>query len=189
MGQLTESVSVTARGETVASTTTSHQAVMDLTQVTNLSIRGRDPISLLKILPGVQMLPNDQETFGGSFATPVPKIQGGRGQTIYVDGINGGDGGGGGNFSGATNLDAIQEVNVQMSTYTAEYGLKGGAQVNFITKRGGSEYQGHGLYLPAVHRPQRHAVLQPRRQHRRSRSIATRRSAATSVVPFRACRC
>ena len=142
VGTLTETVSVTARGETVASTTTSHQAVMDLTQVTNLSIRGRDPISLLKILPGVQMLPNDQETFGGSFATPVPQIQGGRGQTIYVDGINGGDGGGGGNFSGATNMDAIQEVNVQMSTYTAEYGLKGGAQVNFITKRGGSEYHG-----------------------------------------------
>ena len=29
-----------------------------------------------------------------------------------------------------------------MSAYTAEYGLKGGAQVNFITKRGGSEYHG-----------------------------------------------
>ena len=71
----------------------------DLQQVTNLSIRGRDPISLLKILPGVQLLANDQETFGGSFATPVPGIQGGRGQTVYVDGINGADGGGG-NFSG-----------------------------------------------------------------------------------------
>ena len=60
--------------------------------------------------------------------------------------MNGGDGGGGGgggtNFSGATNLDAIAEVQVQMSAYTAEYGLKGGAQVNFITKRGGSEYHG-----------------------------------------------
>jgi hypothetical protein len=142
VGALTEEVSVTARGETVATTVTSHQAVLDLKQVTNLSIRGRDPISLLKILPGVSLLANDQETFGGSFATPVPNIQGGRGQTIYVDGINGGDGGGGGNFSGATNLDAIQEVNVQMSAYTAEYGLKGGAQVNFVTKRGGSEYHG-----------------------------------------------
>jgi hypothetical protein len=142
VGDVTESVSVTARGETVATTTTSHQAVLDLQQVTNLSIRGRDPISLLKILPGVQLLANDQETFGGSFATPVPGIQGGRGQTVYVDGINGGDGGGGGNFSGATNLDAIAEVNVQMSSYTAEYGLKGGAQINFITKRGGAQYRG-----------------------------------------------
>jgi Carboxypeptidase regulatory-like domain len=144
VGELTESVSVSARGETVATTTTAHQAVLDLQQVTNLSIRGRDPISLLKILPGVQLLANDQETFGGSFATPVPGIQGGRGQTVYVDGINGGDGGGGGNFSGATNLDAIAEVNVQMSAYTAEHGLKGGAQVNFITKRGGAQYRGTG---------------------------------------------
>jgi hypothetical protein len=142
LGELTEVVSVSAVGEALATTQTSHQAVLDLKQVTNLSIRGRDPISLLKILPGVSLLANDQETFGGGFATPVPNIQGGRGQTLYVDGINAGDGGGGGNFSGATNLDAIQEVNVQMSAYTAEYGMKGGAQVNFVTKRGGSEYHG-----------------------------------------------
>jgi hypothetical protein len=153
LGSLTETVSVTAQGETLDLTRTSHEAQLDLRQVTNLSIRGRDPISLLKILPGVSVagnnnLANDQETFGGSFATAVPIIGGSRGasQTIYVDGINGGDGGGGGgggtNFSGATNLDAIAEVQVQMSAYTAEYGLKGGAQVNFVTKRGGSEYHG-----------------------------------------------
>ncbi len=94
---------VTAIGETLDLTRTSHEAQLDLRQVTNLSIRGRDPISLLKILPGRPSagnnnLANDQETFGGSFATAVPVIGGSRGaqQTIYVDGINGGDGGGGG---------------------------------------------------------------------------------------------
>jgi Carboxypeptidase regulatory-like domain/TonB dependent receptor len=147
LGALTESVTVTALGETLDLTRTSHEAVLDVQQMASLTIRGRDPISLLKILPGVSLRQaGEQEAFGGSFATPVPNIQGGRGQTIYVDGINGGDGGGsgggGGNFSGATNLDAIAEVNVQLSAYTAEYGLKGGAQVNFITKRGGSEYKG-----------------------------------------------
>jgi hypothetical protein len=140
--ELTEVVSVSAVGEALATTRTSHEAVLDLQQVTNLSIRGRDPVSLLKILPGVQLLANDAETFGGSFGTEVPDIQGGRGQTIYVDGINVGDGGGGGRMSGATNLDAIAEVNVQMSVYTAEYGLKGGSQVNFVTKRGGTDYHG-----------------------------------------------
>src|SRR6266508_504097 len=147
IGQFSEAVTVSSVGQFLATTQTSHQAVLDLKQVTQLSIRGRDPISLLKILPGVSLLANDQETFGGSFATAVPAIQGStRGQTIYVDGINGGDGGGsgggGGNFSGATNLDAIAEVNVQMSAYAAEYGLKGGAQVNFITKHGGTDYHG-----------------------------------------------
>jgi hypothetical protein len=147
IGQFNEAVTVSSVGQFLATTQTSHQAVLDVKQVTNLSIRGRDPISLLKILPGVSLLANDQETFGGSFSTPVPAIQGSRrGQTIYVDGINGGDGGGSGgggeNFSGATNLDAIAEVNVQMSAYAAEYGLKGGAQVNYITKHGGTEYHG-----------------------------------------------
>jgi hypothetical protein len=145
VGGVTEAVTVSAVGEAVATTTTAHEAILDLKQVENLSIRGRDPVSLLKILPGVSILDNDQEVFGGSFATNVPDVQGGRGQTIYIDGINAGDGGGGGNLSGATSVDAIAEVNVQMSAYTAEYGLKGGSQINFITKSGGSEYHG-GAY-------------------------------------------
>jgi hypothetical protein len=146
VGTLAEAVTVSAIGEVVATTQTSHQALLDLKQVENLSIRGRDPVSFLKILPGVALLANDQETFGGSFSTPVPNIQGGGGQTIYVDGINGGDGGGGGSLSNATNVDAIAEINVQMSAYTAEYGLKGGAQVNIITKHGGAEYHGTGYW-------------------------------------------
>jgi hypothetical protein len=146
VGTLAEAVTVSAVGEVVATTQTSHQALLDLKQVENLSIRGRDPVSFLKILPGVALLANDQETFGGSFSTPVPNIQGGGGQTIMVDGINGGDGGGGGSLSNATNVDAIAEINVQMSAYTAEYGLKGGAQVNIITKHGGAEYHGTGYW-------------------------------------------
>src|SRR4030095_15755950 len=147
---LAEQVTVTAfsRGEVVAITQTSQQALRGTRQVANLSIRGRDPISLLKVLPGVALLANDQETFGGSFATAVPAIPRSTtgGQTIYVEGINGGDGGGqgggGGNFSGATNLDAIAEVNVQAAAYQAEFGLKGGAQVNFVTKHGTADYHG-----------------------------------------------
>lgn len=146
VGALTETVSVSAVGEVVATTVTSHQALLAEDQIQELSVRGRDPMSLLKILPGAQLLATDQDTFGGSFSTPIPQLQGGGGQTVYVDGINGGDGGGGGNFSAATNIDAISEVNVQMSAYTAEYGLKGGAQVNLVTKHGGSEYHGTGYW-------------------------------------------
>ena len=145
VGQLAETVSVTAVGETVAMSVTSHQAILDGKQMRELSIRGRDPITMLKILPGVALLPNDQDTFGGTWGTSIPNIQGG-GHTIYIDGVNGGDGGGSGTFSGVTNMDAIEEVNVQMSAYTAEYGLKGGAQVNFVTKHGGSEYHGTGYW-------------------------------------------
>jgi len=67
VGSLTEAVTVSAVGELVATTQTTHQAVLDVGQVENLSIRGRDPMSLLKILPGVQLLANDNETVGGGF--------------------------------------------------------------------------------------------------------------------------
>jgi hypothetical protein len=150
VGSTAETVTVTAQGAQVETTTTAHASLLDSKQVAMISIRGRDPISLLRIMPGVRQ-GVDQDTFGGSFSTPVPAIMGQTGrQTLYVDGVNGGDGGNGGgggaNFSGATNLDAIAEVNVQMATYTAEYGLKGGPQVNFITKRGGSEFHGSAYW-------------------------------------------
>ena len=165
VGQLTEEVSVTARGETVASTTTSHQAVMDLKQVTNLSIRGRDPISLLKILPGVQMLPNDQETFGGSFATPVPSDPGRprpddlrrrhqrrrrrRRRQLQRRHQPGRD-------PGSERPDEHLHRRVRLEGRRAGE-LHHQARRNRVPR--------HGLHLPAVHRPERHAVLQPYRPH------------------------
>jgi len=110
VGSVTESVLVTAQGAGVATSTTATSDVIDSKQVSMISLRGRDPISILRILPGVQQ-GVDQDTFGGSFSTPVPAFLGSTARnTIYVDGVNGGDGGNGGgggaNFSGATNLDA-----------------------------------------------------------------------------------
>jgi hypothetical protein len=150
VGAVAESVSVTAQGAGVATTTTAQDAHLDSNQVAMISIRGRDAMSLLRLMPGVQQ-GVDTDTFGGSFATAVPAVMGQTGrQTIYVDGINGGDGGngggGGGNFSAATNIDAIAEVNVQLNNYTAEYGLKGGPQINLVTKHGGNTFHGTGYW-------------------------------------------
>jgi hypothetical protein len=63
VGTLAETVSVTAVGETLATTVTSHQALLESSQIENMAIKGRDPISLLKILPGVQLQANDQSVF------------------------------------------------------------------------------------------------------------------------------
>jgi hypothetical protein len=141
VGSVTESVEVTAQAAAVATSTSAQTSTIDSGQMDKVPVRGRDPMSVLKTLPGVQIIA-DQDTWGGSFQSTVPQFQGRGGNTIYTDGVNGGDGNGGGNFSGITSIDAIAEVNIQANSYTAEYGLKGGAQINLVTKHGGSEFHG-----------------------------------------------
>jgi hypothetical protein len=141
VGSVSESVVVTAQGAAVATTTTAQATTIDSTQMELIAVKGRDPMSVFKTLPGVTVIA-DQDTWGGSYQSTVPTFQGRGGNTVYTDGVNGGDGGGGGNFSGITSIDAIAEVNIQGNSYTAEYGLKGGAQVNMVTKHGGDDYHG-----------------------------------------------
>ena len=141
VGSVQESVQVTAQTSTVATTTSSQSATIDSKQMDLIVVKGRDPMSIFKTLPGVQII-SDTDTWGGSFSTTIPTFQGRGGNTMYVDGVNGGDSNAGGNFSAITSIDAIAEVNVQANAYTAEYGLKGGAQTNLVTKHGGSEFHG-----------------------------------------------
>src|SRR5882724_7852040 len=141
VGSVTESILVTAQGATVATTTSSQSATIDSKHMDLIAVKGRDPMSVFKTLPGVQIIA-DQDTWGGSFQSTVPQFQGRGGNTVYTDGVNGGDSNAGGNYSGITSIDAIAEVNVQANAYTAEYGLKSGAQMNIVTKQGGSDFHG-----------------------------------------------
>src|SRR5713226_5704883 len=141
VGSVSESVLVQAQGAAVATTTTAQAATIDSKQMDLIAVKGRDPMSVFKTLPGVQII-GDQDTWGGSFQSTVPTFQGRGGNTVYTDGVNGGDSNAGGNFSGITSIDAIAEVNLQANAYTAEYGFKSGAQMNIISKHGGSEFHG-----------------------------------------------
>src|SRR5438067_4110867 len=141
VGSVTESVQVTAQTATVATTTSSQSATIDSKQMDLIAVKGRDPMSVFKTMAGVQIIA-DQDTWGGSFQSTVPVFQGRGGNTVYTDGVNGGDSNAGNNYSGITSIDAIAEVNVQANAYTAEYGFKSGAQMNIVSKHGGSEFHG-----------------------------------------------
>jgi carboxypeptidase family protein len=141
VGSITETVEVVALSANVATTTSAQAATIDSKMMDLVAVKGRDPMSIFKTLPGVSIIA-DQDLWGGGYQSTVPTFQGRGGNTVYVDGVNGGDGGGGGNFSGITSIDAIAEVNVQANSYTAEYGFKGGAQINLVTKHGGSDFHG-----------------------------------------------
>ncbi len=147
VGQIGETVTVTAEGSLVQTASSEHSAQVTSKQLEQISIRGRDVTSLLRILPGVSYQ-GESESAGNSFGSGVPNIQGGRntGNTMNVDGVRGNDLGSPSIFSSTINFDAIGEVKVLLNGYQPEYASNSSASVNIITKSGTSQYHGTGYW-------------------------------------------
>ena len=148
VGSVTESITIAAQAVTVQTSSTEHSALIGARQLEQISIRGRDVVSMLRILPGVSQTV-DTEFLGGSFGTQSPNIQGTRSNwnSLQVDGVTGNDLGSPGTFSSPINMDAIGEVKVLMNNYQAEYGRNGGSSINVVTKSGSREYHGTAYWF------------------------------------------
>src|SRR5689334_1236411 len=73
IGAVSETVSVEATGATVQTDSSENSAVLTSTQLDTLTTRGREVVSLLRTIPGVQYQA-DQDSVGGSFGTGTPNI-------------------------------------------------------------------------------------------------------------------
>jgi hypothetical protein len=143
IGTLTETVSVVAQGTVVETKNSDYSGLLTSTQIANIQTKGRDVMSLLRLLPGVKY-ENEVESMGDSFGTQVPNIGGNRRawNQVTVDGLNGNELSGTARFSSAISLDAIAEVRILLNTYKAEFGRTGGANIQIVSKSGSSEYRG-----------------------------------------------
>ncbi len=148
VGSVSESVTVTAQGQVVNTTSSERSALLSAKQLEMVAVRGRDVVSMLRLLPGVSQQV-DTENLGGSFGTNTPNIQGQRNtwNSQSVDGLTGNDLGSPNNFSSPINLDAIGEVKVLLNNYTAEYGRSAGPLINIVTKSGTTEFHGSGYFF------------------------------------------
>ncbi len=148
LGAVTETVSVEATAAQVQTDSTEHSAVLTTQQLTNLTARGRDVVSLLRTIPGVQYQ-SDQDSVGGSYGTGTPSIGGTSNNTniLAVDGVVSNDMGTPNVFSSVTTMDAIGEVKVILNSYQAEYAGNGGAVVQVITRSGGRDFHGGGYWF------------------------------------------
>jgi Carboxypeptidase regulatory-like domain len=147
VGTVTEVVSVVSEGTVVETRNSDYSGLLTSTQISQIQTKGRDVMSLLRLLPGVKY-ENDVEAMGDSFGTQVPNIAGNRRawNQVTVDGLNGNELSGTARFSSAINLDAIAEVKVLLNTYKAEFGRTGGANIQIVSKSGGSTYRGSGYW-------------------------------------------
>ena len=147
VGSVAESVTITAVTPIVQTTSSEHSALITSTQLEQVADRGRDVVSLLRVLPGVAYT-SPSEAPGNSFGSGTPNINGNRAtwNTVTVDGAVGNDLGSPNIFSSTINFDAISEVQVQLNNYRAEYGRNGGPVVNIVTKSGSKQFRGSSYW-------------------------------------------
>src|SRR5712692_7538522 len=146
LGDVTETVEVTAETPLIEPDKTSISTAVDVRAMQNLPLLDRQFLNLALTVagtvpgaPGTAMAATSVETF---------TVAGMRSQSnnYTLDGISNNDP----HINGPLNLfrlsDAVQEFNVQTSIASAEVGRNTGAQVSIITKSGGNAYHGTLFY-------------------------------------------
>ena len=147
VGGQSEKIEVVAQREIVQTQTGAREGLLTGEQIDNLSIIGRSPLELLRILPGVSTPENAglEEVGAGNGAQANERlgINGMRGQNLVIamDGSKLLDIGANNGTIVMPVTDFVSEVKIQTSNYAAEFGA-GAAQVTAITKGGSSEFHG-----------------------------------------------
>src|SRR5882724_97633 len=155
VGQVSESITV--QGTSLVKTESAAvNTVVDHQFVENLPLNGRSFGTLIELTPGVVLTKADyanqgQFSVNGQRANANYFVIDGVGANIGIAGgilLNQTGGGTVPAFSalGGTNnlvsIDALQEFNIQTSTYAPEFGRTPGAQVSIITRSGTNRFHG-----------------------------------------------
>jgi hypothetical protein len=161
VGQLGETVEVTAERAMIQTQTGAREGLITPDTIERMSIIGRNPTELLRILPGV--VAPDQAAFeqvgigtgfggvgAGSFS-----INGARAENLGVtmDGANLRDIGNNSGMMNVPNNEFVAELKVQSSNYAAEFG-SASVSVQAVTKGGSSEFHGSAYYYTRPHQLQ-----------------------------------
>ncbi len=158
VGQVSQTVEVTAQVESVELTSSALTDDVNPTTVRELPLNGRDWIQLATLQPGIALTRTQASGSSGN-ANRGSRGYGnqfsGSGHRPYennfrINGITVNDyanGAPGSVIGGALGVDAIQEFSVLTTDYTAEYGRTTGAIINAITKSGTNEFHGDAYYF------------------------------------------
>jgi hypothetical protein len=146
VGDVSTSISVEASTVHVATDSSDRSVNIDLRQIEDTPTRGRNPLSLIMTLPGVQTVQSSD--YRGWSGGGIPGVNGGQtGQIILnMDGASSQDSGNLNPGYISPSVDAIGEVKLLVSNYTAEYGGRTGGQLTFTTKNGTSQFHGSAYY-------------------------------------------
>lgn len=145
VGGVTEVVEVAAVvGETVNRTSGEIARTIDGDQVRDLALNGRNYLQLASVIPGATLLNDDSLELTTSLSTTGQAINGARpnSSSLLVDGGTNLDSGSNGSQINNVGIDFIQEVKIQTSNFSAEYGRQSGAAINVVTRSGTNRFSG-----------------------------------------------
>src|SRR6266852_6649610 len=149
VGAVTETVTVTATGETVNTSSGEISTTITEQQVLNLALNQRHYESLVGLVPGaaLQGSGTNPAALTSNYNNSVAVTNGQRldGQNWSVDGGFNLDSGSNNSVFNQVGVDFIQEVDVQTSNYDAEFGRSASSTINVVTRSGGNQYHGGGF--------------------------------------------
>src|SRR6202158_2053325 len=165
VGNVTESVTVTAPAAELETENASVNATIGTQEVLTLPQFGRDPYELLHMAPGV-FGDNARQGNGNSFALPQQVGPGQSNNSIFqaenqvqivangqrvtannytLDGVSIDSLSNGGAAVITPNQESVQQIVVTSASYDAQQGRNSGAQVEVISKGGTNQYHGSAL--------------------------------------------
>jgi Carboxypeptidase regulatory-like domain/TonB-dependent Receptor Plug Domain len=183
LGQLQEVVEVSAAAALVETRSATMSGLVDDRRVQELPLNGRNVVELARTLPGITDVTASQE-MGSTRGGPTLIVHGAsRGQNNFT--LNGSNFT---NFSQTAGFnppppDAVQEIRVQTSTFSAEYGNNAGAQVSMVTKAGSNDFHGSVWEFHRNDKLNARSFFQPRRPQQRQHQPGA--SAGGRLLPNR----
>ncbi|MBI3209867.1 MAG: carboxypeptidase regulatory-like domain-containing protein [Candidatus Solibacter usitatus] len=142
VGDVSESITVSAEVNTVQITSGERSGIITAEEIQNLTVMNRDFATLVALLPGVVDNPGSAEVQGFSGGASF-NVAGNRSNanSITIDGgsTENTNGGNGNNF---VSMDSIATVRIVTSAFQPEFGRKPAASIMAITKGGGKQFHG-----------------------------------------------
>ncbi len=198
LGQVAENVTVTAESPLVQTDSATISALVTEKAVQDLPVSGRNVVRLVQLVPGAFEGQQNSLASGNRpddrRQTSAVSINGSMDNqnNHLIDGIDNNERAIG-TVGVKPSIDAIAEIKVQTSMYTAEVGRTAGGVVNIITKSGSNDFHGSAFEFArndrfdarnffADRRRQAEADAEPvRRQRRRSGGAGTRPSSSSTT--------
>ena len=148
VGQVTDTVEVSAAAVNVDTRSTTVGSVVDRLRVQELPLNGRNVMELAKLIPGIAS-PSTPTIETNARGGPAVSVAGGRYSQNEI------------RFDGSSHValynnsplnlpspDALQEFKVLTSGFSAEYGRYGGGVFIAVTRAGTNEFHGSALGVP-----------------------------------------